>query len=166
VQKYIENTGNGPMFVGNTMIPPGEGKLVEVLERAAAPVATAPQGPNLVELTATLLALSVAQILPQLAGLTHEALDLAESQEAVGKHRKTLLEAIQAERIARADAKLQAGLDQAAAQALIDARNDLLAARLALVNMPADAPDRVAAEAAVDEAQAKVDALAAAAPQE
>ncbi len=158
MQKYVENPGTSPMYVGNTMIPPGEGKLVDVPQRAAAPVAAQPQGPNLAELTAALLAKPVAEILLDLPTLTNEALDLAESQEGAGKKRKTLIAAIQAERITRADERLQA--EQAA-----QAEQALLAARLALSNLPATATkeEREAALALVDEAQAKVDALA---PQE
>jgi hypothetical protein len=158
--KFIENTGKSPLYVGSTMIPPGEGKLVEVPDQAPRVVAI-DTGPNLVELMAQLLEKSVAQILPDLPGLTNEALDLAESQERAGKHRKTLIEAIQAERIARANAKLQAEQDQAAADALTAANNALLSAKLALVNLHEDSPERPAAQAAVDEAQAKVDALTA-----
>jgi hypothetical protein len=156
--KFIENTGNSPMYVGNTMIPPGEGKLVEVPDQAPR-VVIVDAGPNPVELMAQLLEKPVTQILPALPGMTNEALDLAESQERAGKNRKTLIEAIQAERIARANAKLQAEQDQAAADALAAATNALFSAKLALVNLPEDSPERPAAEALVDEAQAKVDAL-------
>jgi hypothetical protein len=166
VQKYFENPGKSPMYVGNTMIPPGEGKLVEVPHEAPLPQEGEPQGPNLVELTATLLDKPLAQILPDLPGMTHEALDLAESQEADGKNRKTLISAIQAERIARADAKLYDEQKRAAIDILIAGRNELLAARLQLEQWPADAPEREAAEALVAECQAKVDKLAALVPQE
>lgn len=159
MQKYVENPGKSPMYVGNTMIPPGEGKLVEVPHEAPPQEEEEPPGPNLVELTAALLDKSLAQIVPDLPCLTNEALDLAESREGEGKNRKTLIAAIQAERIARADAKLQADQDDVAARALLDARDELLAARLALEALAADAPDLAAAEARVEEAQAKVDAL-------
>jgi hypothetical protein len=144
------------------MIPPGEGKLVEVPHEAPLPQEGEPQGPNLVELTATLLDKPLAQIVPDLAGMTNEALDLAESQEQAGKNRKTLITAIQAERIRRADEKLQAEQDEQAHKALEAARDTLLRKRVALVNLPPGTPedDRAAAQAAVDEAQAKVDALA------
>jgi hypothetical protein len=161
--KFIENKGTSPMYVGNTMIPPGEGKTVEVTPPHSAVAAAAPQGPNLVELMAQLLDKPLAQILPALPGMTNEGLDLAESQEAAGKRRKTLVEAIQAERIERANAKLQAEQDAAAAKALEAARAELLAAGVALANLPEDSPERAAAQARVQEAQAKVDALA---PQE
>lgn len=161
MQKYVENTGKNPMYVGNTMIPPGEGKLVEVPERAAAPVAAPPQGPNLVELTATLLDKPLAQILPDLPGMTNEALDLAESQEGAGKNRKTLITAIQAERIARANAKLDGAAAAEREKAQHDAANELLSARVAQLNQPPDATEeaRTLAQQAVDEAQAKVNAL-------
>jgi hypothetical protein len=156
--KFIENHGTATMYVGNTMIPPGEGKQVEVPDEAARVLAV-DTGPNLVELMAQLLEKSVALILPDLSGMTNEALDLAESQERAGKNRKTLIEAIQAERIARADAKLQAEQDAAAGKALEAARAELLSAGVALINLRADSPERAAAQARKDEAQAKVDAL-------
>jgi hypothetical protein len=159
VQKYFENKGKSPMYVGNTMIPPGEGKMVEVPTPRATVAPAAPQGPSLVELIAKLLGKALAQILPDLPGMTNEALDLAESQERAGKNRKTLLEAIQAERIERANAKLQKEQDEAAAAALKAANDALMSAKLALANLPEDAPERTAAQAAVAEAQAKVDAL-------
>jgi hypothetical protein len=159
VQKYFENKGKSPMYVGNTMIPPGEGKMVEVPTPRATVAPAAPKGPNLVELMGELLAKSVAEILLLLPGMTNEALDLAESQELAGKNRKTLISAIQADRIARANAKLQADQDKAAAEALDAARAELLTAGVALTNLPADSPERPAAQARVDEAQAKVDAL-------
>jgi hypothetical protein len=159
VQKYFENKGKSPMYVGNTMIPPGEGKMVEVPTPRATVAPAAPQGPSLVELIAKLLGKALAQILPDLPGMTNEALDLAESQERAGKNRKTLLEAIQAERIARANAKLEEEQAQAAAAALAAASNELLSAKVALINLREDSPERPAAQARVDEAQAKVDAL-------
>jgi hypothetical protein len=162
VQQYVENKSNAPMYVGNTMIPPGEGKLVEVPTRAPIAAPAQPQGPNLVERMTTFLDRPVKDIVPDLAEVTHEALDLAESQELAGKNRKTLIEAIQAERLARADEKLQAEQAQQVDEALQAARDNLLAARLALANLPETATkeERDAALALVDEAQAKVDALA------
>ncbi|WP_290906208.1 hypothetical protein [Aquabacterium sp.] len=162
MEQYVENNSNAPMYVGNTMIPPGEGKLVDVPMRATAPAAAEPRGPNLVERMATFLDRPVKDIVPDLPELTHEALQLAESQEAAGQNRKTLITALQAECITRADEKLQAQQQEQAAQALLDAREALLVARLALANLPESATheERAAALAVVDEAQAKVDALA------
>ncbi len=162
--KFIENKGPNTMYVGNTMIPPGEGKVVEVPHEAPPPV-EAPQGPNMVERMAAFLDRPLKEILPELPEMTHEALDLAESQEAGGQKRKTLIAALQAERITRADERLQAEQAAQAEQALLEARDALLGARLALANLPPTATkdEREAALALVDEAQAKVDALA---PQE
>jgi len=159
MQVLIENTGNSPMYYGNTMIPAGESRMVE--KRGNARPATVVTGPNLVELMAQFLDRTLSQILPELMAMTNEALDLAESEEQAGKKRKTLIEAIQAERIKRADQKLQDDQVRQAEEARAAAANELLSARVALINQPPDATDeaRAAAQAAVDEAQAKVDAL-------
>lgn len=160
VQRYIENTGRSPMYVGNTMIPPGEGKLVEVPDDSQpAPADTG--GPSLAEEIGKLLDQSVAKIVEQLPELKHEALDLLEAQEQGGKTRKTLLEAVGAERLRRAAEQLEA--DQAAKrdEQIKAAEDALLRARVAQTNLPPDASeaDRQAAEAAVAEAQAQLDAL-------
>lgn len=163
MKKFVENTTRSPMYVGNTMIPPGEGKLVDVPDEAPATPAAAPAGPSLVDLVAALLGRPIKAVLPDLPGLTHEALELAEAAELAGQKRKTLLDAISAERMRRADAKLQADEAQRAADALALAELALVQASNALEALAADAPeaDREAATQAVDAAQAKVDALAA-----
>lgn len=160
VQRYVENNTRSPMYVGNTMIPPGEGKVVDVPEPAAAAPAT-PAAPSIEPQLAELLDHPIKEIEPQLPGLTNEALDLLEQLEQGGKTRSTLIAAIQAERIRRADAKLQAGEAAQREQALDAARGTLLQARVALTNLPPTATEqeRQAAEATVAEAQAQVDAL-------
>lgn len=157
--KFVENKGESSMYVGSTMIPPGEGKLVEVPD--VAPPPAPPPGPNLAERMAAFLDRPVKEIVPELPEMTHEALDLAEAQELAGKNRSTLVQAIQAEKIARADERLQAEQAEQAEKALLAAQEALTQAHLALINLPADAtPEaREAAQAAVDEAQARVDAL-------
>jgi hypothetical protein len=160
VQRYIENTGRSPMYVGNTMIPPGEGKLVDVPDDTPA-ADPEPAGPNLAAQIAELLDLSVAKIVEQLPQLTHEALDLLETQEQGGKTRKTLLEAVAEERLRRSAQQLEAEQAERRAEQLKDAEQALLQARVAQANLPPDAPeaDRQAGETAVAEAQAAVDAL-------
>lgn len=159
MHKLITNDGKSPMYHGNTMIPPGESRLVEVAGEAAAPTPAA--GPTLPEQLAILLAGTIAVIKPELEGMTNEGLDLAYQLEEAGLKRSTLLAAIDAERLHRADQRLQLEQQQQAQAALDAAREELLSAKVALINQPPDAPaaDREAAEAAVAEAQAKVDAL-------
>lgn len=163
-QRYIENKGNSPMYVGSVMIPPGEGKIVEmpVLRSELAPPA-APAGPNLVEQLTPLLDQGIKDIVPQLKDLTFEALDLLEQLEQGGKTRKGVIDAIGAERMRRANARLEAEEAIKAAAALDVANQQLLQAKVGLVNLPptATADERAAAEAAVEEAQAQVDALSA-----
>lgn len=160
--KFFENTGKSPMYVGSTMIPPGEGKLVDVPASRAAPAAP-PAGPSLDALVLEMLAKALTVIIPHLADLTMEALDLAEALETGkdGKKRKTLIDAIGAERIRRANEKLQAQADADRAKALQAAQDELQRAQTALADVALDGtPDAIGrAEAAVGEAQAKVDAL-------
>jgi hypothetical protein len=161
--KHFQNTGLNPMYVAGTMIAPGESKHIEVPETAA-PQAALPQddaGKTLIAELQQLLDQGVNKILPLLQQLTNEGLDLAEGQETAGQNRKTLIAGIQAERMNRANAKLQADQQRQADEALEDARKALLAARVALDNLAADASpeDRAAAQTGVDEAQARVDAL-------
>lgn len=161
-QRYFENKGNSPMYVGNTMIPPGEGKVVEVPVAADAEPPPQDTGPSLAEQIGELLDLSIPKIAEQLPELSLEALDLMEDQERAGKTRKGVMDAIAAERLRRADEKLAAEEAAKASEALEDARRELLQARVALTNLPPGTPDaeREAAQGRVDEAQAKVDALA------
>jgi hypothetical protein len=161
--KHIQNPGRNPMYVGGTMIPPGESKHVEVPETAGPQPALQEDdaGKTLIAELQKILDQGVDKILPLLPNLTNEGLDLAEGQEAAGKNRKTLIAGIQAERMNRANAKLQADQQRQAEEALEEARKALLTARVALDNLAANASpeDRAAAQTDVDEAQARVDAL-------
>jgi hypothetical protein len=159
MKKLIENTTRSPMYHGNTMIPPGESKLVDVPDEAVAEVAQS-TGPSLAEQVAELLLKAISAITPELPGLTQEALDLAEDMERAGKNRTTLLAAITAESMDRAAKRLDGG--GAGDDDLSLAELDLLTAKNSLAALAPDAaPEvRAAADQAVTDAQAKVDALA------
>lgn len=160
MKKYVDNTTRSPMYVGNTMIPPGEGKLVDVPDEAAP--AAAPAGPSIAELTDEMLKGTLKELIPQLPDLNNAALDLMEERERLGQQpRKGLLDAIGTERMRRADAKLQE-IDAAKALAALEgAQADLAAAEQSLAGLPGDADDaaREAAQQAVTDAQVKVTAL-------
>lgn len=161
MKKFVENTGRSPMYVGNTMIPPGEGKLVDVPDEGAPPAP--PAGPSLVELMDDMLKGSLKVLTPQLAELSHEALDLMVERENLREDgpRKGLLDGIAAERLHRADAKLKEAEELAAQQSLQAANDDLLVAQRTVAELPVDADEatRNAAEQAVTDAQVKVTAL-------
>ena len=93
-----------------------------------------------------------------------EALDrlaLVEMQINAEAPRKTLLQAIDAEKLRRADEQLQKDQAEKAAQALEEAHQQVLQARVALINLPptTSEADRAAAAAAVEEAEARFKAL-------
>jgi hypothetical protein len=108
--KYIENLGSETIFVGGKMIPPGEGREIDELllppEHRDAPAPQVDTPPSLDELLGKELDKSVKDLEATLGGLTQEALDRMGELEAEGKQRKTLLEAIAAEKVKRADAAL------------------------------------------------------------
>lgn len=111
--KWIENTGTNAMFVGGKMIPAGEGRLIEESflppERRdqAEPLVQQPEAPGLDDLVRALLKKSVREVTAELAGLTQEALDRAQALEAEDKTpRSTLLAAMSAEQLKRADDRL------------------------------------------------------------
>jgi hypothetical protein len=124
-QFYVNETAH-TQFVGGRMIPPGEGRDVPLMYLPAThrPEPEAPvlhTEPSLDELLADLLRLGVKNIVVQLPGLTNEAIDRLEALEreatAPAVPRKTLLEAVGAERLKRAAATFQDELDaQHAAQ--------------------------------------------------
>jgi len=159
VHQLIENKGASPIYHGNTMIPPGESRMVEVAGAAAAPAV--PEAPSLQDLLMALLAKPIAAITPEIPGMSNEALELAYALEQEGKKRLTLLSALQDESLRRADDKLRQEEAAKAAAALQAAQDELDAARAALAALPVTAPeaDRAAAVATVEEAEAKVTAL-------
>lgn len=157
MQRYVENTTPNPMFVGNAMIPPGEGRMVEVADvaqQAAAPAA----GPSIDELATELLKGTVAKISAALAELTHEALDRLELLEAEGANRTTLLAAIGAEKLQRSNAAMEKQHADERATQLAQASADLEAAQAAL-DVEGDTDKHPALELAVSEAKARVAAL-------
>jgi hypothetical protein len=111
-KKYVENSGNSPLWVSGILIAPGEGREVWVADEAPTVAQELPSAAELADaaLTAELEVLrgkSVAAITPELAGLTQEALDqLSAMEQADPIPRKTLLEALGNEMIRRADAAL------------------------------------------------------------
>lgn len=111
--KWIENPGKNTMFVGGKMIPAGEGRLIDEAslppERrdAVARVSDAPEAPGLDDLVRALLKKSVRDVTAELPGLTQEALDRAQALESEDKTpRSTLLAAMSAEQLKRADERL------------------------------------------------------------
>lgn len=125
--QYIENTGTDVMFVGGRMIPPGEGRHIEVATTApelsdapAAPVAE--EGPSLAQLVADMLKGNVKSVVDQLPELTGEALDLVVTLEnADSTPRKSLLAAVEAEQLRRANARLEEEQKQAAFDSAVEA---------------------------------------------
>lgn len=110
--KHITNDGAEIIYVGGKMIPPGEGRDIEEAllppEHRDAPVQEADKQPSLDELLAELLHKPVKELIDGLSGMTQEALERMETLEGESKKsRKTLLEAIAAEKMARADEAMQ-----------------------------------------------------------
>lgn len=107
----IENTGDGPVWVGGAMIPAGETRHFDVAElppdyaqASAAPVVAAPDP------LAELLAGNVASVVAALTGLSDA--DLAQLwalEAATERPRKGVLEAVAAEDLRRATARVEDG---------------------------------------------------------
>lgn len=125
--QYIENTGRDVMFVGGKLIPPGEGRHIEVAtsapELSEAPAAlVAEEGPSLAQLVAEMLKGNVKSVVAQLPELTGEALDLVLTIEnADPTPRKSLLDAVAAEQIRRANVRLEEEKAQAEFEAAVEA---------------------------------------------
>jgi hypothetical protein len=129
--KYIENTGRNVLFVGGKMIPPGEGREVDerLLPpelRDPAPEPAAPAEPSIAQLLVELLKGSVKVVVAKLPELSGDALAMVEAIEAGdGTPRKTVLEAVRAEQLRRAESAMEADAkakaDEAAFQAEIEA---------------------------------------------
>lgn len=132
--KHIENTTSSPIFVGGKMIPPGTGRDIDVAflppEHQDGPrAAPADEPPSLHELVAALHAKSVKDITAELPSLSQEALDmLREAEQGAPKPRTSLVAAIEAERIRRANAQLEADADAAYAKQLEGLTPEQLAA--------------------------------------
>lgn len=165
--RYISNDTPNPMYVAGRLIPPFDGRHFHdhelPPEHAPAPaVAAAAATPSLDEQLREILKGTLKEIQPQLAGLTFEALErLAALDAASEQPRKTLQSLIDEEKLRRADETLRQEQEAERARALEEANELLQSAQAALAALPVTASDeeRAAAQAAVDEAAARVDAL-------
>lgn len=132
--KHIENTTSAPIFVGGKLIPPGTGRDIDVAflppeHRDGAPSTPADESPSLHALVVGLLARPVKEITAELPSLTQEALDmLLEAEQGGAKPRTSLVAAIEAERIRRANAQMEADADAAYAKQLENLTPEQLAA--------------------------------------
>lgn len=158
--KHITNNGTDTIYVGGKMIPPGEGRDIDEgllpAELQDKPVEQAPAEPNLDELVTAELGKPAKEVIDGLAALTQEALERMETLEGEAKKpRKSLLEAIAAEKVQRADAAMQAAeLDRLATAELAKPAEDLIAG---LVDQEVDVLDRMAAlEGAAEQPRADV----------
>jgi hypothetical protein len=124
--RHIENHTRNAIFVGGKLIPPGSGRDIDEAllppERRGAPEQDgAPAEPTMAELVQALQARSVKDITAELPALKQEALDmLREAEGASATPRTSLLAALDAERLRRANDQLQADAD-AAYQKQLDA---------------------------------------------
>ena len=126
--KYIENTTRESIFVGGKLIAPGDGRDIDISlpppEHHDALVAELPPGaPDLAALVAELRAKPVKEIVAGLESLTQEGLELlTQAEKEAEKPRTSLLAALQAEALRRADvamtAQLQADADNLTAEQL------------------------------------------------
>ena len=157
MKQFIQNTTNSPMYVSGTMVPPGEGALVEVPgNEDVAPVQAVP---TLADDVAELLKKSVANLTTELPTLSGDALDMMAALESgTPQPRKTLLSAIAQEQMARADAAMTADKEAARLAELATAQAALEAAVQAL-DVSGDTDEHPALEAAVASAKATVEAL-------
>lgn len=123
--QYIENTGTDVMFVGGKLIPPGEGRHIEVAgvapELSTEPAAVAAdEAPSLAQLVADMLKGNVKSVVAQLPELTGEALDLVVTLENGDETpRKSLLDAVATEQLRRANARLEEEQAQQAFEAAV-----------------------------------------------
>ncbi len=159
MQKYVENTTENTMFVGSQMIPPGEGRTVEVPDEPTGEKTEEP-APSLDDRIKVILGGNVPGVLAELPTFSQEALDRAALLEKDGGNRKGVLNGIDAELLTRANARLQAEQDADRARQLEAAQAALATAKAAL-DAEADTDKHPDLEAAVKAAQATVDALTA-----
>ena len=160
MKKLVTNTTASPMYVMGQMVPPGESVLVDAPD-VAAPAPEAP-APTLTDEVALLLKKSVKDLVPALAGLSSDALDMMDVLEGGAESpRTTLLTAIGTEQMRRADEKLKGDNSELAAE-LVTAHNALAAAQEALA-VSGDTADMALSQAVAD-CQARVDELTAEMP--
>lgn len=132
--KSIENTTGSPLFVGGKLIPPGESRDIDVAllppERCDAPApAAVSAAPDLAAQVQALHAHPVKEIVAELPSLTQEAFDLLCQAEAEHtKPRSSLLAALDAERIRRANAQMEADAEASYQKQLAELTPEQLAA--------------------------------------
>lgn len=104
----VENNSQMPIYVAGVMIPPGETRHFEedqlppeYRSSASPPVEEQPVDPLV-----TILAMNVADVVNGLPALSDEELDRLETLEAEGKARKGVIAAVTADRLRRAEAKV------------------------------------------------------------
>lgn len=104
----VENKGQMPIYVAGTMIQPGETRHFEedmlppeYRQSAAVEAEAAPLDPLL-----AVLELKVSDVVNGLPDLSDEELDRLEMLESEGKARKGVIEAVTADRLRRAEAKV------------------------------------------------------------
>jgi len=103
-KQYVENTTDSPLWVGGRLIPPGEGREVEIAEDAPPPVEDAPVDPDAA--LHELLEGNVAAVIAGLEGLGMDTLKRLNDLETEGKARKGVLEALADAQIKLADEAL------------------------------------------------------------
>lgn len=162
-KKFIENTGTATIFVGGTMIAPGEGRDIDEMflppeQRTPLVAEEAAPAPSQDELLEQLRAKAIAAITPELQTLKNEALErLAELEGAQPKPRSTLLSQIEAERLRRANETLEAEQEAHRLAALGLAEQRVKTAEAVLSAATDDT--RAAADAELAEARAALAAL-------
>ena len=133
-KRHFENLTASAILLGGVLIPPGSGRDVDesLIPRDAQVDAGTPAGsaqPALADLVAQLQAQSVKDITAELPSLTQEALDmLREAESGAAKPRTSLIAALDAEHLRRADEQLQADADAAYQRQLAGLTPEQLAA--------------------------------------
>lgn len=162
MKQFFENKTNSPMYVSGTMVPPGEGMMVEVPGNPLQVTEAAP--PTLGEAIALMLKKSVAECVKGLSELSDDGLEMMLVLESgAEKPRSTLIAALTQEQMARANAKIEAEQAAQRAEQLATAMTDLRLATEAL-DAEGDTDKHPALQAAVDEAKARVETLSPQAP--
>lgn len=167
--KHIENTTNAPIYVGGKMIQPGTGRDIDVAllppEFQEQTAAAAPTEPTLADLIEALRARSVKDILAEAPTLTQEALGLLlESERAQAKPRTSLIAGLDAEMLARANAKLDAEEEALYLNQLLDLTPEQLAAIGEKIS--ALTPEQLRSLTAEQRARIKPELLAALSPEQ
>ena len=167
--KHIENKTNAPIYVGGKMIQPGTGRDIDVAllppEYQEQTAAAAPAEPTLADLIEALRAKSVKDILAEAPTLTQEALGLLlEAERVQAKPRTSLIAGLDAEMLARANAKLDAEEEALYLNQLLDLTPEQLAAIGEKIS--ALTPEQLRSLTAEQRARIKPELLAALSPEQ